>query len=127
MHAKLQVDVALIALKIAAAGLVAGVLSGLLGVGGGVIMVPLLVLLAGASQHEAHATSLGAIVPIALIGALAFALEDELSLAAAVALALGALLGAPIGAAVMARTTEQRLRGAFGLLMVGVGVVMVLT
>ena len=115
------------AFKIAVAGVVAGVLSGLLGVGGGVVMVPLLVLVAGATQHEAHATSLGAIVPIALVGAATFALEGEVSLIAATALASGALVGAPLGAAVMARTSEQRLRGAFGLLMVVVGVVMVVT
>lgn len=114
-----------IALKIAAAGVVAGVLSGLLGVGGGVVMVPLLVLLARATQHEAHATSLGAIAPIALIGAATFGFEDQLDLAAAVPLAVGALAGAPLGAALMARTSERRLRGAFGLLLVAVGVVMV--
>lgn len=113
--------------KIVGAGVVAGILSGLLGVGGGVVMVPLLVVLVGATQHEAHATSLGAIPLIALVGAATFALDGEVHLAGAVALAAGALAGAPLGAALMARTSEQRLRAAFGLLTVVVGVAMVVT
>lgn len=50
-------------------GLVAGVASGLLGIGGGALFVPALVLLLGLSQVEAEATSLVAIVPVALVGA----------------------------------------------------------
>ncbi len=113
--------------KIAAAGVVAGIVSGLLGIGGGVVMVPLLVLLAGRTQHEAHATSLGAIVPIGLVGAAAFAFDGRVSFAAAAGLAAGALAGAPLGAAVMAKASERSLRAAFGLLTVGVGIVMVVT
>lgn len=51
-------------------GVAAGVLSGLLGVGGGVLFVPGLVIVVGLTQHEAEATSLLAIVPVALVGAL---------------------------------------------------------
>jgi hypothetical protein len=50
-------------------GLAAGVLGGLLGVGGGVLFVPGLVIVAGLTQHEAEASSLLAIVPVALVGA----------------------------------------------------------
>ena len=115
------------AAKIVGAGVLAGILSGLLGVGGGVVMVPLLILFARTTQHEAHATSLGAIAPIALIGAATFAIDDEVDLAAAALLGVGALLGAPLGAALMARMSERRLRGAFGILTMIVGVVMVIT
>ena len=51
-------------LQLIAIGVAGGILSGLLGVGGGVVMVPLLVLWAGYRQREAHAMSLGAIVPL---------------------------------------------------------------
>ncbi len=51
-------------------GAAAGVLGGLLGVGGGVLFVPGLVIVVGLTQHEAEATSLLAIVPVALVGAL---------------------------------------------------------
>lgn len=50
-------------------GLAAGVLGGLLGVGGGVLFVPGLVIVIGLTQHEAEATSLLAIVPVAVVGA----------------------------------------------------------
>ena len=54
---------------VAAIGLAGGVVAGLLGVGGGVLFVPALVLLVGLDQHHAEATSLLAIVPVALVGA----------------------------------------------------------
>jgi uncharacterized membrane protein YfcA len=50
-------------------GLAAGLLAGLLGVGGGVLFVPGLVILVGLSQHEAVATSLLAVIPVAIVGA----------------------------------------------------------
>lgn len=102
-------------------GLLAGVLSGLLGVGGGIVMVPLLAGVLGLSQHDAHATSLAAIVPIAAVGALTFAVEGEIDLPVAGLLALGALVGAPLGARVMARTAEGTLKTLFGVLMMAVG------
>ncbi|MCL2770125.1 MAG: TSUP family transporter, partial [Solirubrobacterales bacterium] len=51
-----------------AIGVLAGMIAGMLGVGGGVLFVPALVLLLGLSQHEAEATSLLAIIPVALVG-----------------------------------------------------------
>jgi uncharacterized protein len=51
-----------------AIGLLGGILAGLLGVGGGVVFVPGLVILLGLGQHAAEATSLLAIVPVALVG-----------------------------------------------------------
>ncbi|MFN2488841.1 MAG: TSUP family transporter [Actinomycetota bacterium] len=99
-------------------GVVAGVLSGLLGVGGGIIMVPLLVGVASLSQHQAHATSLAAIVPIAAVGALRFAVTGTLDLLVAGLLAAGSLIGAPLGARLMARTREASLKLLFGLLII---------
>ena len=99
-------------------GLAVGVFSGLLGVGGGIIMVPMLVGLIHLSQHEAHATSLAAIIPIATVGALTFAVAGEIDFPVAGLLALGARI--------MARTSEGLLKTLFGLLMTGVGVQLVL-
>jgi uncharacterized protein len=107
-------------------GLVAGVLSGLLGVGGGIIIVPLLVALVHLSQHQAHATSLAAIVPIGAVGALTYALGGEIDLEVAGLLALGALVGAPAGARIMARIEERRLGIMFGVLMIAVGIQLLL-
>jgi uncharacterized protein len=112
-------------LRLAAIGLVAGFFSGLLGVGGGIVMVLLLVWLLGESQHEAHATSLAAILPIAAVGAATFAFEGEIHYVLAAMLAAGAVLGAPIGARIMARSGEGSLKIAFGALMIASGVILV--
>ena len=106
-----------------AIGTFAGLLSGLLGVGGGIVIIPLLVLL-GFSQHEAHATSLAAICPIALVGATKFASAGEVNYAIAVALAAGSLLGAPLGARVMAGLPEGRLKIVFGAVMIVSGAIL---
>jgi uncharacterized membrane protein YfcA len=101
-------------------GLAAGIASGMLGVGGGIVMVPLLTLGLGFSQHRAHATSLAAIVPIAAVGATAFALAGEVDYALAVVLAGGSLIGAPLGARLMDRVGEGTLKTMFGLLLLAV-------
>lgn len=102
---------------IVGSGVAAGVMSGLLGVGGGVVMVPLLVLVARQSQHEAHATSLAAVVLMGAVGAATFAAEGEVDVPVALALAAGSLFGAPLGARIMASIAEGPLKIAFGLLM----------
>jgi uncharacterized protein len=106
---------------LAAAGLVTGVFSGLLGVGGGIVMVPLLVAMVGLSQHYAHATSLAAILPIAAVAAARFGIDEEIHYGIAALLALGSLAGAPLGARAMAGISEAALKIAFGLLVMSVG------
>jgi uncharacterized membrane protein YfcA len=99
-------------------GVVAGLLSGLLGVGGGIVMVPLLVLWAGYGQREAHATSLGAIVPISLAGVLTYGIAGAVRVPAAVALAAGSVAGARVGAGLLARLDERALKTLFGTFLV---------
>lgn len=103
-------------------GAFAGVASGLLGVGGGIVMVPLLTIFVGFNQHRAHATSLAAIVPIAAAGATRFAIGGSIDYGLGALLALGALGGAPIGARLMARSGEALLKIMFGILMILVSV-----
>jgi uncharacterized membrane protein YfcA len=100
-----------------ALGLAAGVMSGLFGVGGGVVLVPGLVLLLGLAQHTAHATSLAAIIVTAPAAAAGFVGEGAASWGAAGAIAIGAILGAYGGAALMHRISPARLRQAFAVLM----------
>lgn len=107
-------------------GLGAGVLSGLLGVGGGIFIVPMLVLLAGFSQHHAHATSLAAVVPIAAAGAFFFGTEANVDLLIALPLAAGALIGAPLGARLMAGLEEATLKIFFSVLLIALGLVVTL-
>jgi hypothetical protein len=103
-------------------GAFAGLASGLLGVGGGILIVPLLVSFAGLTQHEAHATSLAAIVPIAAVGATRFALDSSVDLPLAALLTVGSFAGAPLGAKLMVRSKEATLKLLFGVLIMAVAV-----
>jgi uncharacterized protein len=114
-----------IQLRLATIGLFGGLFSGLLGVGGGLIMVPLLVLWAGYPQREAHAASLGAIIPISAAGVITYAAAGEVQIAEAVALAVGAIAGAQVGARALARAGERTLKLAFGALLLVVAILMV--
>jgi len=105
-------------------GLAGGVLSGLLGVGGGIVMVPLLVLWAGYAQRDAHAMSLGAIVPISVAGVLTYGVAGEVRLPEAIALAVGAVAGARVGAGLLSRLGDRPLKLAFGSFLVAVAVLM---
>jgi uncharacterized membrane protein YfcA len=110
--------------RLGAIGLAGGLFSGLLGVGGGVVMVPLLVLWAGYGQRDAHAVSLGAIIPISAAGALAFGAAGEIRVWEALALAAGSIAGAQVGARLLARADERKLKLAFGFLLIVVAATM---
>jgi uncharacterized membrane protein YfcA len=112
--------------RLAAIGVAGGALSGLLGVGGGIVMVPLLVLWGRRSQREAHAISLGAIVPISLAGVITYGAAGELRWREAAALAAGAIVGARIGAGLLTRLGERALKLAFGSFLVALAALMVL-
>lgn len=111
-------------LILAGIGLAAGVLSGLFGVGGGIIMVPAMVLLAGMAQQRASATSLASIVPIAAVGALIFGTADSVDLPAAGVLVVGSMIGVQVGARLMARIGDDRLRIGFAIFMIAIAVTM---
>lgn len=102
--------------RVLVVGVLAGVASGLFGVGGGVVIVPGLVLVAAYGQRVAHGTSLTAIVPIAVVGAVGYATAGEVDLVVAGLVAAGALVGAPLGVAALARLPQRRLQQAFGVL-----------
>jgi hypothetical protein len=110
--------------QLAAIGLGGGLLSGLLGVGGGIVMVPLLVLWAAYSQRDAHAISLGAIIPISIAGIAIYGAAGEVRYGTAIALAVGSIAGARIGAGWLARIDERLLKIVFGTFLVAVAVLM---
>jgi hypothetical protein len=109
-------------LRLAAIGLVAGVFSSLFGVGGGIIAVPLLVLLAGLALREATAVSLGAIALTALAGVVAYALRDEVRPVYAALVGLPAVAGAFAGTALQQRLSGAALSFAFAGLLVAIAV-----
>jgi uncharacterized membrane protein YfcA len=100
-----------------AVGIIAGVASGLFGVGGGIVIVPGLVWLTGLDQRKAHGTSLTAIVPIALAGTLGYATGGKVDLTVAALTAAGALLGTPLGVALLGRLPDRTLRLAFAVVL----------
>jgi uncharacterized protein len=89
-------------LKIVGVGLLAGFLAGLFGVGGGILIVPSLVLVLHMAQRLAHGTSLASIVPIAAAGVLGFAVEGAVDWSVAALLIAGAAGGAVIGTRLLA-------------------------
>jgi uncharacterized protein len=97
----------------AVVGVAAGALSGLFGVGGGILIVPGLVLLLGMGQRRAHATSLAAIVPIAVAGAAGYAVEGAVDWPAAGLLTVGSAAGAILGTQALSRVPERALRVIF--------------
>jgi uncharacterized membrane protein YfcA len=111
--------------RFAAIGGAGGLLSGLLGVGGGVVMVPLLVLRAGYRQREAHAMSLGAIIPISLASVIIYGVAGQVRVGYALALTLGSVFGARLGAGLLARIQERPLKIAFGLFLGAVSILLV--
>lgn len=94
-------------------GLAAGLLSGLFGVGGGTVIVPMLVLLLGFDQRLAAGTSLAAIVPTATVGVISYAVHGSVAWIPAVILAVGAVIGAQIGTWLLARVPQNALRWGF--------------
>lgn len=96
-----------------AIGLAAGLLSGLFGVGGGTVIVPMLVLLIGFDQRLAAGTSLAAIVPTATVGVVSYAIHGSVAWIPALILAAGAVVGAQIGTWLLARLPQNALRWGF--------------
>lgn len=94
-------------------GLLAGLLSGLFGVGGGTIIVPLLVLFLKFDQRLAAGTSLAAIVPTATVGVISYAVHGSVAWVPAIILAVGAVIGAQIGTWLLPRISQTALRWAF--------------
>jgi uncharacterized membrane protein YfcA len=109
-------------LLLLAVGLLAGILSGFFGIGGGVIIVPALIYLMGFSQHKATGTSLAVLLPpIGLMAVLEYYHHDNVDLRAALVIALAALLGAWIGAVVANKLPGPVLRLCFGVFVVLMG------
>jgi uncharacterized membrane protein YfcA len=103
--------------QIAGIGLLAGILSGLFGVGGGVVMVPLQMLLLGESIKAAVRTSLGAIVAIAVSGLAQHALNGNVLWIPGLCLGLGGITGAQIGTRMLPRLPDRLVNRMFrGLL-----------
>ena len=105
-------------------GVAAGIVSGLFGVGGAVVIVPGLVLLAKLPQHTAHGTSLAALaVPVGfIIATLEYYKRGQVNLAFAAVVAVGLLIGAYFGARLAGTMSDVMLRKVFGAFLLLVSV-----
>lgn len=100
-------------------GLAAGFLSGLFGVGGGILIVPALLFLVSFDQRVAAGTSLAAIVPMSVVGVVSYASGGAVDWVAAVLLAAGAIAGSQVGSHLLNRLPRRTLRWCFiGFLLV---------
>jgi len=99
-------------------GLAAGLLGGLVGVGGGVVMIPLMVRFFKFSQHQGHGTSLMALVFTGLAGAFTYGRKGSVDVLAALLLAAAAMVTARFGALYAQALPERGLKRAFGLYLI---------
>lgn len=106
--------------KFALLGVVVGMFSSLFGVGGGIVMVPALVIFAGFTQHMAQGISLAAMVPTALVGAAGYMRGGNVNLWVALALCVGSIPAARVGQQLAQSLPQMTLRTLFALFMVGV-------
>ena len=103
-------------------GLVGGILSGLFGIGGGVVIVPLLVLVAGLSAKQAAGTSLAALLlPVGILGVFEYWRAGYIDVRLAILVGLGILVGAFIGARLAIGLPNEVIQRAFGVLLVVIG------
>lgn len=102
-------------------GVVVGLLSALFGIGGGIAMVPFMVLLLERSQHLAEGTSLLVIIPTAIVGVIAHHKRGFVSFRLAVTLAVGGVVGAFIGARLALSLDAEALEKYFAVFLVAMG------
>lgn len=108
-------------------GLLAGILSGFLGLGGGVVLIPALVYLFDLTQHQAQGTTLAIMVPpIGLLAALRYYYSGNVKISIAVFICLGFFFGGLIGAHFVQRIPDLMLRRIFGFFIFIVAVKMML-
>jgi len=112
--------------RLAAIATAAGAFSGLFGVGGGTIIVPLLILWFGYGEREATGTSLAAIVLIAALAAAAHGLYGNVDPVKALLIGVPAVGGVLAGTALQQRISERAVAGAFAALLVASAAVLVL-
>ena len=99
-------------------GLTAGTLSGLLGIGGGLILIPALVYIFGLTQHQAQGTTLAFMIPpIGLLAALKYYQDGNVKLNIAMFMCLGFFVGGLLGAMFVHKIPDLLLKRIFGVLL----------
>ena len=109
-------------------GLAAGALSGLIGIGGGVIIVPALILLFGLSQHEAQGTTLALLIPpIGILAVWTYYKQGNVNLEIAGFMCVGFFVGSLLGARLATNLSNVALQKVFGVALLLIALKMLLT
>lgn len=99
-------------------GLIAGIAGGFFGIGGGIILIPVLGLIFGLTQHQAQGTTLALMIPpIGLLAALKYYFEGNVNLKIAAFICVGFFFGGYIGATLVHYVPDMLLRRVFGLIL----------
>ena len=102
-----------------AIGVAVGVYSGIMGLGGGTLMIPAMVLLLGFTQHQAVGTSLAVMIPpVTLPAVIEYYRKGHVDISVAIWIAIGVLAGAPIGSMIANQLSDRALRLVFGFVLV---------
>ena len=113
-------------LILVAIGLAAGILSGFIGVGGGIIIVPALVFFVGMSQHGAQGTSLALMLPpIGILAAYNYYRAGEVDITYAVIIGLAFVIGGYLGSKISLKLSPHVVKFTFGLIMLYVSIRMI--
>jgi len=107
-------------------GAVTGLVAGFLGIGGGILLVPMMVAFLGLTQHKAHGTALAVIIPIAIISAIVYGLRSEINWVLVAAIGSASVVSAIVGAKLMMKVTALRLRQLFGAYAIAIGILLLL-
>lgn len=107
-------------------GIAAGILSGLVGVGGGIIIVPALVYILGFTQKEAQGTSLGLLLlPVGIIGVVQYYKQGYVNVNYVIVIALSFILGSFIGSKIaVSQLSDEKLKRAFAIVLMLVSIKM---
>lgn len=97
---------------------------GLTGLGGAVVMIPMMTRFLRMVQHHAHATSLAIVAIVGLSGASQYALQGYIDWLLVAQLSAGSVVGVILGAKIMIRASAKQLRRAFGAFLITVAVIM---
>ena len=107
-------------------GLIAGIVSSMLGVGGGIILVPILIFVMKLDPHQAIGTSLAIIIPTVLVGALTHYKFGNVNVQLAIIIAIGAVIGAVLGAHVTEALPSIYLKKIFGVVLLIIAIKMII-
>ena len=101
-------------LKLLSLGLVTGLINGVFGSGGGMIIVPALILFLGLKDYKAHATAISIILPLSIISTIIYLLNNTIPIKISFLVMIGGLVGSYIGAKILNKIPTTILRKIFG-------------